>query len=368
MNTPNTKNYKQTIFDFIKDNYEVAPSEIIFKTGISQQTVHNNLKKLLEEGIIIKKGSGLDVVYTPKNNLTILGDFDSRNNKIIFDQEKSIKVYNLVKGFFDEVKKNSKIIQENYTYISPDGKIYNGVEGLREWSQRQNPKQTDQEFIKLQGEYLKTLEKYLKYKNQNGLIDATAKFEATFPQYKELSGVYYCDFYSIERFGKTKLGSSMFYGKQSQNKFLIKQTCQTVKPLILDFIKENNINAVAFIPPTINRDIQFMSELLKYLNLNIPIVKLKKLVNQVAVQQKSIKNASDRIINAENIVVEMNPSFENVLILDDAVGSGSTFAVVAHKLKQRKVATGKIFALAIVGSANGVIDNSPKGFEVVNEV
>ena len=64
----------------------------------------------------------------------------------------------------------------------------------------------------------------------------------------------------------------------------------------------------------------------------------------------------------------MNPSYESVLILDDAVGSGSTFAVVAHKLKLRKVATGKIFALAIVGSANGVVDNSPKGFEVVNEV
>ncbi len=33
-----------------------------------------------------------------------------------------------------------------------------------------------------------------------------------------LENVYYLDFYSIERFGKTKLGQKLLYAKQSQNK------------------------------------------------------------------------------------------------------------------------------------------------------
>ncbi len=375
MNTPNTKTNRQTIFEYIKDNYEVAPIEIITKTGISQQTVHNNLKKLLDEGLIAKKGTGLDVVYYvvfETINKT-LGNLTNELNEDVSLVSKYEKLRDKIKNklatqqnIIDQTKYNP--IEQNYTYISPEGKIYNGLCALSIWSQKQKINQTHEEFLKLQNEYLDTLAKYNGYKNKNGLIDATDKFRATFPQYGELSGVFYCDFYSIERFGKTKLGNYMFYGKQSQNKQLIQETCYSVKPLILDFIKQNNINAVAFVPPTISRDLQFMNELTKYLDLNIPIIKLKKVVEQVAVQQKSIKNAGDRIINAQNIVVEMNPSYENVLILDDVVESGSTFAVVAHKLKLRKVAISKIFALAIVGSANGVVDNSPKGFEIVNEV
>ena len=369
MNTPNTKiskiSYKDRILQCIIDGYEVAPNEIIFKTGISQQTVHNNLKKLLAEGSIVKNGSGLDVVYYSK--LVVYQEGIESLKNIIKNKESNLDEFSERTINFLSLA-GIGIIDQHYTYISPEGNIYDGVDGLRQWSQRQNPKQTEQEFAKLCSEYLSTILKYDKYKNENGLIDATNKFQTTFPQYTDLEKVFYCDFYSIERFGKTKLGNLMFYGKQSQNKKLIKDTCEIVKPLILDFIKQNNISAVAFVPPTISRDLQFMTGLAKFLNLNIPTIKLKKLVNEVAVQQKTIKNAGDRIINAQNIVVEMNPSYENVLILDDAVGSGSTFAVVARKLRQRKVALGKIYALAIVGSANGVIDTNKKGFEVVGEV
>jgi phosphoribosylpyrophosphate synthetase/DNA-binding transcriptional ArsR family regulator len=384
MHTPNTKNYKEQILDFIKENYEVAPIEIITKTGISQQTVHNNLKRLLAAELIVKKGSGLDVVYSVNENInsinlesigsmfsnfadTITQTSQKLNqliNSILFDNSKILKPdYST-----EEYGRSIEFINNNYLYISPDGHVFGGDQGLVEWADRLNPNITFLEYTKLRFEYIETAKKYQKYFDSNNLIDATNKFKITFPNYKDIEKVFYCDFYAIERFGKTKLGNLMFYGKQTQNKYLIEQVCNIVKPRILEFIKQNNISAVAFVPPTIQRETQFMSELKSNLNLNIPIIKLKKLVNEIAVPQKTIKNANDRVLNAENIVVEMNPSFQNVLILDDAVGSGSTFAVVAKKLRRRNVATGKIFALAIVGSPNGVIDDSKKGFEIVNEV
>ena len=342
MSTPNTKqSYKQIILEFIKDNYEVSPIEIITKTGISQQTVHNNLKVLIEEHLISKKGNGLNVSYS--------------FNSVVYETQKE-EILNII-------QERLITVSQNYIFISPNGDRFNGITGLQRFCRKNNV-----EFQKTLDEYIITIAKYQKFLGKNNLIDATKKFTLTFPNYKDLEKVYYCDFYAIERFGKTKLGNLMFYGKQSQNLKLIKEVCEIVKPNILEFIKQNNINAVAFVPPTINREVQFMSVLQRELNLNVPIIKLKKLVNDIAVQQKTIKLADDRIINAENIVVEMNPSFKNVLILDDAVGSGSTFAVVAKKLRLKKVATGKIFAIAIVGSPNGVIDDQKKGFEVINEV
>ena len=384
MNTPNTKNYKEQILSFIRENYEVAPNEIIIKTGISQQTVHNNLKKLLNEGLILKKGSGLDVIYSENSQLRVINKPDLQNliaehAKVLGTISQNIlgNIWNILYNetlklhsnfSFEEFAQSVDFLAQNYFYISPDGNIFIGDQGLIEWADKLNPDLGFQEYAKMRLEYIDTMHKYNKYLSPNGLIDATNKFHLTFPDYDDIEKVFYCDFYAIERFGKTKLGNLMFYGKQSQNKFLIRQVLEIVKPRIIDFIKQNNINAVAFVPPTIARETQFMCEMLKFLDLNIPIIKMKKLVNQVAVPQKTIKNADDRILNAENIVVEMNPSYENVLILDDAVGSGSTFAVVARKLRKKKVALGKIFALAVVGSSNGVTDNAKKGYEVIGEV
>ncbi len=370
--TPKKQSYRQIILDFIHDHYEVSPKEIIIGTGISQQTIHNNLKKLIEQGLITKKGSSLDIVYllseSKKSGETDDFDFDVFLRSV---DEIVIEFENLDTTKVQEsilYKQVNQFIDTSYLYISPDGHIWQGVQGFIQWANRINPNITFKEGVKMMFEYLSTIKKFHQYFGYNGLINATTKFQASFPTNNYLDEVYYCDFYSIERFGKTKLGNLMLYGKQSQNKQLIQIACAMVRPLIMDFIRENKIDAVAFVPPTIDRQVQFMNELANNLNLDIAVIKLKKLVNQVAVQQKTIKTAPDRIVNAENIVVEMTATkYHNVLIIDDAVGSGSTFAVVAKKLRLKKVAVGKIFAIAIVGSANGVVDNSKK-FDVVNEV
>jgi len=220
-------------------------------------------------------------------------------------------------------------------------------------------------------QYVKILKKYNQFKtiDQNFVI-ATQKFQNTFKQDTQVDQVYYCDFYSIEVFGKTKLGALLLHGKQSQNKKIIDEVSSTVKERILHFIKKNKIDAVAFIPPTTPKKPQFMDEFRRILNVNIPIINLEKIINDIAIQQKTLKSSQDRMENARNtIFVDDNRSFKNIPLLDDAVGSGSTFNKIARKMRKKKTLqkNGKMYAIAIVGSANGIVDNSKK-FEVINEV
>ena len=42
----------------------------------------------------------------------------------------------------------------------------------------------------------------------------------------------------------------------------------------------------------------------------------------------------------------------DILLIDDAVGSGATFNVLASKIKNNNIAN-KVFCIAIVGSLNG---------------
>ena len=78
-------------------------------------------------------------------------------------------------------------------------------------------------------------------------------------------------------------------------------------------------------------------------------------------QQKTLKSISDRIENAyKTILVKENRVFGNILLIDDAVGSGATVNLTAKKIRKRQLCKGKIYAIAVTGSF--------KGFEVISEV
>ena len=79
------------------------------------------------------------------------------------------------------------------------------------------------------------------------------------------------------------------------------------------------------------------------------------------IPQKTLTKIEDRIINAkETIEVNTQGAFTNILLIDDAVESGSTLNEVAKKVRQKNLCKGKIIGLAIVGSF--------KGFEVISEI
>jgi DNA-binding Lrp family transcriptional regulator len=385
---------QQKILDYVKDNFEVSTKDIVDFLGISPQATHKNLKKLVEANQLIKIGTPPRVFYKIGDKDTIWLDFkntpfevinktflpsfkfiENSSNPIFVDLKNKLDLLlsekKITKSEENELFKEVNEILDNldlsdFLVLTPEGKIIGNLVGFAYWCNK-----LKLNFDKKYQEYLELQKKYQQFKTEdNNFVIATGKFKTSFKNDSQVDEVYYCDFYSIEIFGKTKLGNLLLHGKQSQNQKIINQVCYEVKDRIIDFVQKNKIDAVAFIPPTTPRKPQFMDEFQKILDLKLPLIKLEKIVNDIAIQQKTLKSSQDRIENAQNtIFVDDKRSFKNILLLDDAVGSGSTFNEVARKIRKKQMVKtgGKIYALAIVGSANGIVNGQNK-FEVINEV
>ena len=239
-------------------------------------------------------------------------------------------------------------------YITPTGKRYEGVDAFVYWC---NERGFDPN--KKIGTYIKILKKYNKIK-MGGLFDVTNKLRKTFGKKVCANKLFYIDFYSIEIFGKTKLGQMLLYAKQGQNRKEMKKIVLMIKDNVEKLIKREQIDSVVFVPPTVKREYQFMKFIEKELNLSIPKIKVLKKVTDIAVPQKTLKKLQDRIENANNtFLVKDNAKFKKTLIIDDAVGSGSTINQISCKLKENGNSK-NIIGLSIVGSLND--------FEVISEV
>lgn len=324
-----TTNTTQKILNYLFSHPQVSPKEIADYLGISGQALFKHLPKLLSEGKIEKIGKPPVVFYSLKNKLET--ETPSPKKQI-----------------------ESLIIDKNYLIITPTGEKLSGMEGFSYWCQKN--KLPLEKTIK---EYETTFKKYAKYKKE-GLINGMYKIRHTFDRVY-LNKIYYLDFYSIERFGKTKLGSLLLYAKQSQNKTLIKELCRIIEEKVKKIILLHHINAVCFIPPTVKREVQLMVEIEKNLHLHLPVINLQKIKTNLIIPQKTLSKLEDRIENARFTIVPSDErNFNNVLMVDDAVGSGATLNETAKKLRERKIAEKKIYGLAITGSF--------KGFEIISEV
>jgi hypoxanthine-guanine phosphoribosyltransferase len=230
-----------------------------------------------------------------------------------------------------------------------------GVEAFAFWCEKNKLP-----LAKTADEYLLTLEKYNHYRRPDGLIDGTEKIKNTFKD-SCLDKLYYLDFYSIERFGKTKLGQLLLYAKQSQNRQIIKELISGIKEKINKFVASENFDGVAYIPPTVKRETQFIRELEKQLNLPLRKIKIDKIKTEIAVPQKTLNKLEDRVENAKKtFVVENSGAYKKILLIDDAVGSGATFNEIACKIRRAGICSGEIIGLSITGSV--------KGFDVISEV
>jgi DNA-binding Lrp family transcriptional regulator len=323
-------NTSKRILEYIRNNTQATGSELADTFDISDRAIRKQLSKLLEENKIRKIGRPPKVYYLI-----------------------NLKAKEGEKYEFADLKAK-KEIDDKYLIISPAGEKKEGWEGFVYWCEKNNLP-----VLKTANEYLKTLKKYEAYK-KNGVIDGTAKIKSTFSNLY-LDKVLYLDFYSIERFGKTKLGQLLLYAKQSQNKTLMKEIVEQIKPLVKSIIKKYKIDGIGFIPPTVKRETQLMKILEKGLQDNIRKLSVVKVKTVVAVPQKTLNKVNDRIENARNtIIVDENSSYNNILLIDDAVGSGATINETAKKIKDKKICKGKVIGLAITGSF--------KGFDVISEV
>jgi len=316
------------ILEYIKQKGQASGNELTNHFDITSRAIRKQLSSLLNEGKIYKIGRPPKVFY-------------------LLAEDKIKKEDNTVDA------KTKKIIDESFLNITASGERQEGFEGFINWClKRKDP------LEKTAKEYVDTLKKYKRYK-KDGLINGMHKLKGTFPD-TAVDKLFYLDFYSIERFGKTKLGQLLLYAKQSQNRGMIKELVDQIRPQIEELIMKYKIEAVGFIPPTVKREIQLMRELERQLHLTNPKVSLVKVKTPVIVPQKTLNKLEDRIENAKRtIMVDDTKKFKTVLLIDDALGSGATINETAKKIKNQGLAD-TIIGLAITGSFSG--------FEVISEV
>jgi len=316
---------------FLRAHGPQSMHELSESLKISRQYLHRIVHDLEEQDLIKKVGVPPRVFYSV--------------NDIVANNEKASISY-----------EDERFLNHHFLLIDPLGQRLHGIEAMRYWCEKQNL-----EIAKTTKEFIETRNKYLQHVNQHGLIDGMPKLKNT----KGLNTIgldqlYYLDFYAIERFGKTPLGTLMHYAKQGQNKAMMKEISQEIKQRIQNLIDALNVNAVAFVPPTIPRKIQIMAELQKQLNMQKPIFRVEKIKTQITIPQKALSKLFERVANAQNtFVVPSQNAVQRLLLIDDAVGSGATMNEIALKVKQKGLAQ-EVFGVAITGSY--------KGFEVISEL
>jgi phosphoribosylpyrophosphate synthetase len=316
------------LLEFILSQQEVKPKDVSEFLGISRQMTHRYLKSLLQKNRISKIGSAPNVFYKINERNQIENNTLSENDR--------------------------NFLEQNFIEITNAGKFLRGVFAFQYWCEKRNLP-----LDKTLEEYKLTLIKYDAYK-ANSVISGKVKLENTkgFEQIY-LEDLFYLDFYAIERFGKTLLGKLIHFGKQSQSRRLLDEIVVITKPKVLSLIKSLKVDAIAYIPPTISRQVQIMTVLENGYAISLPKIKLVKVKGEIVVPQKALSKIKDRIENTQqSIMVADKRTFNSVLLIDDAVGSGATLNETAGKLLKKSLAS-RVFGLAITGSY--------KGFEVITE-
>jgi hypothetical protein len=320
----------EAVLKTIKQYGPIRSSEIVKMLEVSAKTIYKHLLILVDEQLIRKTGKIPRIFY----------------------------VYNEVHA--DEalvLDEDDQIIENNYIYVSPSGEMIRGIGGFRVWCEK-NAFDFSKEK-KLLSEKIKMVQKIKK----NGLISAKKKILSATGD-PHLDEVFFSDFYNLDHFEKTKLGQLVYLGKSSQNKELIAEIAKIVRPAINNIIKKYNIKLVCYIPPTIDRKVQFLEVFKKRLGLELPEIFAVKIPSLTKVPQKTLRKLEDRIINAQKTIA-VNPNqkiIPNILIIDDATGSGATLNETAGKIRNilEKNKNIKIIGYSVVGSF--------KGFDVISEV
>lgn len=329
-------NTKDKIIEYIAIHGQARVKELSESLNIYKTAIHRHLNQLVDSGQIVRVGKPPLVFYRLSTN--------TLEQAVSFNTSVKIK----------------RIIEDNFLSITPDGKLLYGVEGLVYWAkqyQKGKPIETVAE------EYAATIESSKEIFSVDGYADATSKLTENFND-SLINKMLLEDIYSYKIYGRTKLAKMVMYAKQVGDKPLIDQISDNARPIIEKIIRRYKIEAVVFIPPTVPRPLQFMDELKKRLSFSIPEIDLAKVVpGDIPIPQKTLSNLEDRVINArDSIFLKTNTQFpfNNVLLIDDVVGSGASFHETAVKLKNSKIGLNSIIAFALVGNI--------KGYEVIREI
>ena len=321
------------IIKVVKKQGKVRVHDLVNLLGLSNVAIHKQLKKLVDQNKLTKVGKPPLVYYV----------IDNKKTDFLVDKK--------YKNFFNDY----------YLRVTPQGEIPEGIEGFVDWVREIGK---TKEVDRLSKRYVEVRVRANKLR-KNELIDFTAKIKQTVGG-RGINKAYGVDFYSLPEFGKTKMGQLVFYAKQSQNRKIIKQLAEETRDLIERLIKKHGIKAVAFVPHSLPRKLQFLKEYKTTLGLNLPEIDLVKVYKgEVVVAQKSLSKLKDRIENARETIMiderksEYREQGRSVLVIDDAIGSGASMNEVAKKLKKKRGAK-KVIGFSLIGSY--------KGFDVIREI
>lgn len=328
---------RNKILEYITDNKQARVYDLQRNLQISRVAIHKQLKKLLKDGLIVRIGTPPVVFYTP-----------NRSNQI-----QAIKVSQLPEYV-------NQVIEANFLHITPDGKLLYGMEGFIYWVQSY---QKNKSLTTLANEYTKIIHDQKEQFSPQGWFDATLKLKDTFREIF-VDKLLLQDVYSYKVFGRTRLAKLVMYAKQTGTQNLIDKIAYMAKPIIEKVVKTYSIEAVAYIPPTVPRPLQFMDEFALQLRIPLPEIKLVKIMpGDIPIPQKTLSSLNERIINAKDTIYLRHiaePSYTNILLIDDVVGSGASFNETARKLKGIKIGYKNIVCFALVGNI--------KGYDVIREI
>ncbi len=327
--------YTQTrlqILEIIQRHGQIQVKDLVRELQLTAAAIHRALNKLIESGQIAKKGSPPSVFYFLSKDSGPTTTTDLSSAEI-------------------------DILNSNYLYINPTGRILKGLDGFLTWMRATQNRQKIENCVQ---DYIAIVNEADSHRNPHGLIDGTERFQKIFEKLY-LDQVFYYDFYSLIKFGKTKMGQYLHHGKQAQDKKIIHLISEQISIPLNNLIKLKKIDAVAWAPHSLPRKIPFLKELQKNLKMSQPTIEIVKAYQgEVPIAQKSLGKVEERIQNAREtmVVVPLKLTYKKVLLIDDAVGSGATMNEIAQKLKCRGVK--EVIGFSIVGSY--------KGFEVIKEV
>lgn len=293
---------KDKILNLFDEKKELTIVSIVDELNVSKQYVHRIIIKLLDAGIINKYGSAPKTFY--------------RLNEVISKDDSNINIEKNIDDF----------LNKNFIVITEVGEFLEGLSAFEFWCKKRKLP-----LNKTLDEYILTKNKYDNYFNNNHLIDGLEKLKNTkgFDNIY-LDSLYYLNFYAIERFDKTRLGTILHYAKQGQSKTLMQLLIEAIKSHLNNILDVYKIDALAFVPATIKRETQLMKVLENGLKLNKPKIVIEKYSGLIPVPQKSLNKLEEIINNADNtFIIKSSISYKNVLLIDDAVGSGSTLNQIA---------------------------------------
>ena len=332
-------NTEDKIIEYIRQYKQARPADLSDALSTSLSMIQRSLKKLIAENTIQKIGSAPRVFYTLNKNTSSESSYTIGSLKTKIPQNQ-----------YD-------IIEKNFYNLLPDGTEEYGIQAFINWCLKR--KYNIEQKAK---EYYDSILPFEKSEKEKYAINVTSKIKDTFKNNSYLDELWYLYPYSIAVFGKTKISQLIFHAKQTQDLALMKRVFSIIDKHIHSYISHIKPDAVAFIPPTVPRKKQIMKELKKFLNLSLPEIQIEKIKTGILVQQKSLKDLSDRIYNAEHTMIvssKTNKPYKKLLLIDDFTGSGSTLNEMAKKCKEQGLAQ-KVIGLTLTGSING--------FDVLKEI